>query len=210
MLTAHGTICMLKDIWHEWSHLQTVRIFLLIFDLFDPRRSVCMPLADLPVRCCSCAVCGWGRLDRFSIRLSPTFSFLRLFGFFCLFVLPHRITSVSPSPSSKWKRKLDGGLTSCHPQTGLKLSKKPTSSNRFGYSHSPGGTVKTVTQNSIRRKIAIAKNKPISPRKAMLRYQTPILNFTGHSGNMTTVMININAPTAYSFVRHCGPSYSQT
>ena len=56
----------------------------------------------------------------------------------------------------------DGMLTSCHPHTGLNESKKPTSSNRFGYSHRPGGCVNTVTQNNISRTIAIAKNKPKS------------------------------------------------
>ncbi len=102
------------------------------------------------------------------------------------------------------------GLTSCHPHTGRKLSKNPTSSNRFGYSHNPGGTVNTVAQNRMSLKMAMAKNSPISPSPPMLRYHTPIRSFTGQSGNITTSRIAASAPPAYSFCFHCGPSYSQT
>jgi len=94
------------------------------------------------------------------------------------------------------QRREDLLHTSCHPQTGRKLSKKPTSSNRFGYSHSPGGTVKTVAQNKINLKIAITKNNPIRPSRPMLRYQTPILNVTGHSGNITAARMAVSAPPA--------------
>jgi hypothetical protein len=76
--------------------------------------------------------------------------------------------------------------TSCHPQPGRKLSKKPTSSNKFGYSQSPGGTVKTVTQKRMRRKIAMTKNSPIRPSMAILRYHTPMRNVTGQSGKHTS------------------------
>ena len=100
--------------------------------------------------------------------------------------------------------------TSCHPQTGRKLSQNPTSSKRFGYSHKPGGAAKTVTQNSSSRKIAMAKNSAIRPSIPMLRYHTPMRNLIGHSGNMTTAMMSSSAPPAYSFCRSCGPSYSHT
>ena len=91
------------------------------------------------------------------------------------------------------------GLASCHPQTGLKLSKKPTSSNRFGYNHNPGGTANIVTANRISLKMAMAKNKPIRPSMPILRYQTPSLIFIGQRGNMTTAKTMMRAPTAYSF-----------
>ena len=68
----------------------------------------------------------------------------------------------------------------------------------------------TVARNSRRRKMAMRKNSPIRPNIPMLRYHTPILSLIGHNGNMTTAMIAASAPPAYSFVFHCGPSYSQT
>lgn len=56
--------------------------------------------------------------------------------------------------------------------------------------------MKTVAQNNIRRNIAMAKNNPIKPNMAMLKYQTPMRNLTGHSGNMTTAMMITSAPPA--------------
>ena len=75
--------------------------------------------------------------------------------------------------------------TSCQPQTGLKLSKNPTSSNKLGYSHNPGGTANIVIANRISLKIDMAKNNPIRPSMPILRYQTPSLIFIGQRGNMT-------------------------
>jgi hypothetical protein len=89
-----------------------------------------------------------------------------------------------------------GRLTSCQPQTGLKLSKNPTSSNRLGYSHKPGGTANIVMQKRISLKIAITKNNPIKPSNPILRYQTPSRSFIGQSGNMTTANTTAKAPAA--------------
>lgn len=58
--------------------------------------------------------------------------------------------------------------------------------------------------------MAMAKKRPMSPSKPMLRYQTPIRSFIGQSGNMTTAMMTVSAPPAYSFCFSCDPSYSQT
>jgi hypothetical protein len=91
------------------------------------------------------------------------------------------------------------GLTSCQPQTGLKLSKNPTSSNKFGYNHNPGGTANIVIANRISLNIAMAKNNPIRPSMPILRYQTPSLIFIGQRGNMTIAKTTASAPAAYSF-----------
>jgi hypothetical protein len=99
-----------------------------------------------------------------------------LFCFFGRFALCRMISMMS-------KHNIELALlTSCHPHTGLKLSKKPTSSKRLGYSHNPGGMVKTVRTNRINRKIAMAKNAATNPSMPMLKYQTPILSFNGHNG----------------------------
>lgn len=97
-------------------------------------------------------------------------------------------------------------LTSCQAQTGLKLSKNPTSSNRFGYSHNPGGTINMVMPNRMSRKIAMTKNRPIRPSIPILRYHTPRRIFMGHSGNMTIANTKASAPAAYSFCLICAPS----
>lgn len=60
-------------------------------------------------------------------------------------------------------------LTSCHAQTGRKLSINETSSHRFGYSHRPGETAKYVMQNRMTRKMAMRKNRPSRPRNPQLR-----------------------------------------
>ena len=114
--------------------------------------------------------------------------------FFLVFLLRLVIEILNMIRKKEVKKEYD--LTSCHPHTGRKLSKNPTSSNRFGYNHKPGGTVKTVAQNNMRRNIAMAKNNPIKPNIPMLRYQTPMRNLTGQSGNMTTAMMITSAPTA--------------
>ena len=92
-----------------------------------------MPLRDLPVARRSRPVCRFGRLTRFGIRLIPLSALLRLLRFLRLLVLLIAMQSASSplcqigSGKARWWK-----LTSCHPQTGLKLSKKPTSSKRFG------------------------------------------------------------------------------
>ena len=84
---------------------------LLIFHLFHPRRSMRMPLADLPIRC-SRTVCRWGRLNRLGIRFPSTFPFLRLFGFLRLFVLlvdrnqPHRCLIKLEAQAEWWTHLL--------------------------------------------------------------------------------------------------------
>lgn len=108
------------------------------------------------------------------------------------------------------KLPVRGKHTSCHPQSGLKLSKKPTSSNRLGYSHNPGGTTNIVIANSINRTIAMAKNNPIRPNIPILRYQTPRRIFIGHRGKRTMANIIAKAPAAYSFCLIWDPSYSHT
>lgn len=99
--------------------------------------------------------------------------------------------------------------TSCHPQSGLNESKNPTSSNRLGYNHNPGGVTNMVIPNKIRRKIDMAKNKPIRPSIPMERYQTPSLIFIGQRGNITMANTTANAPAAYSFIFIWLPSYNQ-
>src|SRR3954467_11135087 len=59
--------------------------------------------------------------------------------------------------------------TCCHPHTGLKLSKNPTSSNKLGYNHNPGGTTNMVIPNRINLNIAMTKNSPISPSRPILK-----------------------------------------
>lgn len=54
----------------------------------------------------------------------------------------------------------------------------------------------TVAQNRINLNIAMAKKRPIKPKRPMLRYQTPILRVIGHNGNMTAARIKIKAPPA--------------
>jgi hypothetical protein len=87
-------------------------------------------------------------------------------------------------------------LTGCQPQRGLKLSMTPTSSKRFGNSHSPGLTVNTVMQKRMRRNIAMRKNRPRSPRSPIDRYQTPRRRVMGHRGNITIAIMMAKAPAA--------------
>ena len=56
--------------------------------------------------------------------------------------------------------------------------------------------MKTVAQNNINLKIAMAKNNPINPSKPILKYHTPILKVTGQSGNITAASIAAKAPPA--------------
>jgi hypothetical protein len=100
--------------------------------------------------------------------------------------------------------------TSCQPHNGLKLSKNPTSSNRFGYSHKPGGVTNIVIAKRISRKIAITKNSPIRPSIPILKYQTPRRIFIGQRGKRTIANITARAPAAYNFCLICDPSHSQT
>ena len=159
-------------------------------------------------RCCCCDGCG-GCLAVGGGGCGGGGGLFGVFGF--LFLILNRAREVRLIYVIKGLEGMNkGGQTSCHPQTGLKLSKKPTSSNRFGYSHNPGGTVKTVARNSKSLKMAMRKNSPISPNIPILKYHTPILSLIGHSGNMTTAIIAASAPPAYNLVFHCGPSYSHT
>lgn len=89
-----------------------------------------------------------------------------------------------------------GEHTSCHAHTGRNESKKPTSSNKLGYSHRPGGAANMVMMNRINRTIAMAKNSPIRPSMPILRYHTPCLRNSGHRGNSTTAMTSTSAPAA--------------
>lgn len=152
--------------------------------------------------CCSCCrCCHWGGV----LWRCCFCCWCCLFGFTLLLGLEKLLLVMCIE--NKWERRC---LTSCHPQRGLKLSKNPTSSNRLGNSQSPGGTVKTVTQNRTRRTRAMAKNSPSRPISPTLRYQTPRLSINGQSGNITTAIIIASTPAAIAFCFHCGPSYSQT
>lgn len=86
---------------------------------------------------------------------------------------------------------------------------KLTSSNRLGYSHSPGGAANIVIINRMRRTIAMAKNSPRHPSRNILMYQTPRRINIGQSGKKTTAMTATRAPSAYSFILSCEPSHSQ-
>ena len=61
--------------------------FSLIFHLLNPRRCMRMPLADLPIACCSRPVCRFGRLVRLGVRFLPLLSLLRLLRFLRFLVL---------------------------------------------------------------------------------------------------------------------------
>lgn len=62
---------------------------------------------------------------------------------------------------------------------------KPTSSNKFGKIQIALFIVNTVTHQNTNLTTASPKNAPISPNTPTLKYHTPILSFTGQSGNMT-------------------------
>ena len=116
----------------------------------------------------------------------------------------------APSPAVPAFFLLFCFLFSCQPQAGLKLSKKPTSSNRLGNNHRPGGTANKVTTKRINRKIDMAKNNPSNPSAPTDRYHTPCLMNSGQSGNSTAAKTAMRAKPAHSFVFHCEPSYNQT
>lgn len=65
-----------------------------------------------------------------------------------------------------------------------------------------------VMQKSIKRKMAMTKNKPTKPSIPILRYHTPWRINNGQSGNMTIVITSAKAPIAYACFFHCGPSYN--
>ena len=119
-----------------------------------------------------------------------------------LFLLRLLISSVSFLVKAQRER----GLTSCHPQSGTKLSKNPISSNNLGYSHNPGETAKYVIAKRINRKITITKNNPIKPSIPILKYQTPSLIFIGQSGNITIANTIASAAAAYNFCLIWAPS----
>jgi hypothetical protein len=72
----------------------------------------------------------------------------------------------------------------------------PTSSNKFGNIQIAFLQTTTVIHQNINLTIARTIKAPSKPRARMDKYQTPILNFTGHKGNMTpaNMIITIAAP----------------
>lgn len=60
----------------------------------------------------------------------------------------------------------------------------------------PGLATTIVTTQKIRRKMAMAKKRPMRPRTPMLRYHTPTRRVTGQRGNMTPASTTATMPTA--------------
>ena len=137
-------------------------------------------------------------VDLKSLWILCSFRFSLCFSCFSLsFALPFLVLyCLSNNVSNQPQNRGDTMQTSCHPHNGRNESKKPTSSNKFGYSQNPGGIEKTVITNSNKRKRAMAKNNPNNPSIPMLKYQTPNRSFKGQRGNNMTAKTRTTAPPA--------------
>src|SRR5436190_1887093 len=84
--------------------------------------------------------------------------------------------------------------TFCHPHNGTKLSKKPTSSNKLGNNHIPGGNANIVIIKSISLTTAITAIPATRHSNAIDKYHTAVRKMGGQRGNKIAPKTTMTIP----------------